>query len=98
MARDTLTPKSKAIAELKDENRGLKRSVSKMLSFSERLMDEQDALMGDHAALEYEYFSTVEHMRTFTNNIAGVAAKCKRERDLKVLQQFNEQSENGQCH
>lgn len=90
---------SKAFAELKDENRGLKRSVSKMLSFNERLMDEQDALIGDQAALEYEYFSTVEHMRTITNNIAGVAAKSKSERDvfekdLKVLQeQFNEQSE-----
>ena len=100
MAREQLTPKSKKIAELKDENRGLKRSVSKMLSFSERLMDENDALIDDQAALEYEYFSTVEHMRTITNNIAGVAAKCKHERDafeedLKGLQeQFNEQSEN----
>jgi len=44
MAREQLTPKSKAIAELRDENRGLKRSVSKILSFNERLMDEQDAL------------------------------------------------------
>ena len=99
MVRETLTPKSKKIAELKDENRGLKRSVSKMLSFSERLMDENDALIDDQAALEYEYFSTVEHMRTITNNIAGVAAKRKHERDafeqdLKGLQeQFNEQSE-----
>lgn len=99
MARETLTPKSKKIVELKDENRGLKRSVSKMLSFSERLMDEQDSLIDDQAALEYEYFSTVEHMRSITNNIAGVAAKCKNERDafeqdLKVLQeQFSEQSE-----
>ena len=99
MVRETLTPKSKKIAELKDENRGLKRSVSKMLSFSERLMDENDALIDDQAALEYEYFSTVEHMRTITNNIAGVVAKRKHERDafeqdLKGLQeQFNEQSE-----
>lgn len=99
MVRETLTPKSKKIAELKDENRGLKRSVSKMLSFSERLMDENDALIDDQAALDYEYFSTVEHMRTITNNIAGVAAKRKHERDafeqdLKGLQeQFNEQSE-----
>lgn len=99
MVRETLTPKSKKIAELKDESRGLKRSVSKMLSFSERLMDENDALIDDQAALEYEYFSTVEHMRTITNNIAGVAAKRKHERDafeqdLKGLQeQFNEQSE-----
>ena len=43
---------------------------------------------------------TVEHMPIITNNIAGVAAKCKHERDafeqdLKSLQeQFNEQSEN----
>ena len=72
-----------------------------MLSFSERLMDENDALIDDQAALEYEYFSTVEHMRTITNNIAGVAAKCKHERDafeqdLKGLQeQFNEQSETS---
>ena len=94
MVRETLTPKSKKIAELKDENRGLKRSVSKMLSFSERLMDENDALIDDQPALEY-----VEHMRTTTNNIAGVAAKRKHERDafeqdLKGLQeQFNEQSE-----
>lgn len=99
MVRETLTPKSKKIAELKDENRGLKRSVSKMLNFSERLMDENDALIDDQAALEYEYFSTVEHMRTITNNIAGVVAKRKHERDafeqdLKGLQeQFNEQSE-----
>ena len=99
MVRETLTPKSKKIAELKDENRGLKRSVSKMISFSERLMDENDALIDDQAALEYEYFSNVEHMRTITNNIAGVAAKRKYERDafeqdLKGLQeQFNEQSE-----
>ena len=99
MVRATLTPKSKKIAELKDENRGLKRSVSKMISFSERLMDENDALIDDQAALEYEYFSNVEHMRTITNNIAGVAAKRKYERDafeqdLKGLQeQFNEQSE-----
>ena len=99
MVRETLTPKSKKIAELKDENRGLKRSVSKMLSFSERLMDENDALIDDQAALEYKYFSTVEHMRTITNNIAGVVAKRKHERDafeqdLKGLQeQFNEQSE-----
>ena len=99
MVRETLTPKSKKIAELKDENRGLKRSVSKMLSFSERLMDENDTLIDDQAALDYEYFSTVEHMRTITNNIAGVAAKRKHERDafeqdLKGLQeQFNEQSE-----
>ena len=99
MVRETLTPKSKKIAELKDENRGLKRSVSKMLSFSERLMDDNDALIDDQAALEYEYFSTVEHMRTITNNIAGVVAKRKHERDafeqdLKGLQeQFNEQSE-----
>ena len=99
MVRETLTPKSKKIAELKDENRGLKRSVSKMLSFSERLMDENDALIDDQAALEYEYFSTVEHMHTITNNIAGVAAKRKHERDafeqdLKGLQeQFDEQSE-----
>ena len=99
MVRETLTPKSKKIAELKDENRGLKRSVSKMISFSERLMDENDALIDDQAALEYEYFSTVEHMRTITNNIAGVVAKRKHERDafeqdLKGLQeQFNEQSE-----
>ena len=55
MAREQLTPKSKAIAELKDENRGLKRSVSKMLSFNERLMDEQDALLTDQAALEEEW-------------------------------------------
>ena len=99
MAREQLTPKSKAIAELKDENRGLKRSVSKILSFNERLMDEQDALITDQAALEEEYFSTVEHMRMLTNNIAGVAAKRKHERDalekdMKVLQeQFKEQSE-----
>lgn len=99
MVRATLTPKSKKIAELKDENRGLKRSVSKMISFSERLMDENDALIDDQAALEYEYFSNVEHMRTITNNIAGVAAKRKHERDafeqdIKGLQeQFNEQSE-----
>ncbi|CAH3185331.1 unnamed protein product [Porites evermanni] len=99
MVRETLTPKSKKIAELKDENRGLKRSVSKMLSFSERLMDENDALIDDQAALQYEYFSTVEHMHTITNNIAGVAAKRKHERDafeqdLKGLQeQFDEQSE-----
>jgi len=99
MVTETLTSKSKKIAELKGENRGLKRSVSKMLSFSERLMDEKDALIDDQAALEDEYFSTVEHMRTITNNIAGVAVKCKRERDtfeqdLKGLQgQFNEQSE-----
>ena len=99
MVRETLTPKSKKIAELKDENRGLKRSVSKMISFSERMMDENDALIDDQAALEYEYFSNVEHMRTITNNIAGVAAKRKHERDafeqdLKGLQeQFNEQSE-----
>lgn len=99
MVRETLTPKSKKIAELKDENRGLKRSVSKMISFSERLMDENDALIDDQAALEYEYFSNVEHMRTITNNIAGVAAKRKHERDafeqdIKGLQeQFNEQSE-----
>lgn len=99
MVRATLTPKPKKIAELKDENRGLKRSVSKMISFSERLMDENDALIDDQAALEYEYFSNVEHMRTITNNIAGVAAKRKHERDafeqdLKGLQeQFNEQSE-----
>lgn len=99
MARETLTPKLEKISELKDENRGLKRSVSKMLSFSERLMDEQDSLIDDQAALEYEYFSTVEHMHSITNNIAGVAAKCKNERDafeqdLKVLQeQFSEQSE-----
>ena len=99
MVRETLTPKSKKIAELKDENRGLKRSVSKMLSFSERLMDENDALIDDQAALEYEYFSTVEHILTITNNIAGVVAKRKHERDafeqdLKGLQeQFNEQSE-----
>lgn len=77
----------------------MKRSVSRMLSFNERLMDEQDALIGDQAALEHDYFSTVEHMQTITNNIAGVAAKCKHERDvferdLKVLQeQFDEQSE-----
>ena len=32
MAREQLTPKSKAIAELKDENRGLKRSVSQCSS------------------------------------------------------------------
>ena len=62
-------------------------------------MDENDALIDDQAALEHEYFSTVEHMRTITNNIAGVAAKVKHERDafeqdLKGLQeQFNEQSE-----
>ena len=99
ITRETLTPKSKKIAELKDENRGLKRSVSKMLSFSESLMDEHDALIDDQAALENEYSSTVEHMRSITNNIAGVAANCKNERDafeqdLKVLQeQFNEQSE-----
>lgn len=99
MVRETLTPKSKKIAELKDENTGLKRSVIKMLSFSERLMDENDALIDDKAALEYEYSSTVEHMLTITNNIAGVAAKRKHERDafeqdLKGLQeQFNEQSE-----
>ena len=99
MVRETLTPKSKKIAELKDENRGLKRSVSKMISFSERLMDENDALIDDQAALEYEYFSNVEHMHTITNNIAGVAAKRQHERDafeqdLKGLQeQFNEQSE-----
>ena len=73
--RETLTPKSKKIAELKDENRGLKRSVSKMLSFSERLMDENDALIDDQAALEYEYFSTVEHMRTITNNIVWCSCK-----------------------
>ena len=71
MAREQLTPKSKAIAELRDENRGLKRSVSKILSFNERLMDEQDALTTDQAALEEEYFSTVEHMRMLTNNIAA---------------------------
>ena len=70
MAREQLTPKSKAIAELKDENRGLKRSVSKVLSFNERLMEEQDALITDQAALEEEYFSTVEHMRMLTNNRA----------------------------
>ena len=70
-----------------------------MLSFNERLMDEQDALITDQAALEEDYFSTVEHMRMLTNNIAGVASKLKRERDvlekdMKVLQeQFNEQSE-----
>jgi len=90
MAREQLTPKSKAIAELRNENRGLKRSVSKILSFNERLMDEQDALITDQAALEEEYFSTVEHMRMLTNNIAGVAAKRKHERDalekdMKVL-------------
>ena len=68
MAREQLTPKSKAIAELRDENRGLKRSVRKILSFNERLMDEQDALITDQAALEEEYFSTVEHMRMLTNN------------------------------
>lgn len=62
-------------------------------------MDEQDSLIDDQAALEYEYFSTVEHMRSITNSIAGVAAKCKMERDafeqdLKFLQeQFSEQSE-----
>ena len=92
MVRETLTPQPKKIAELKDENRGLNRSVSKMLIFSERLMDENDALIDDQAALEYEYFSTVEHMRTITNNIAGVAAKCEHERDafehdLKGLQE-----------
>ena len=64
--RETLTPKSKKIAELKDENRGLKRSLSKILSFSERLMDENDVLIDYQAALEYEYFSTVEHMHTIT--------------------------------
>ena len=70
-----------------------------MLSFNERLMDEQDALITDQAALEEDYFSTVEHMRMLTNNIAGVASKLKHERDvlekdMKVLQeQFNEQSE-----
>ena len=54
-------------------------------------------MIDDQAALEYEYFSTDEHMRTITNNIAGVAAKRKHERDafeqdLKGLQeQFNEQ-------
>lgn len=96
MAREQLIPKSKAIAELKDENRGLKRSVSKVLSFNERLMDEQDALITDQAALEEKYFSTVEHMQMLTNNIAGVASKLKHERDvlekdMKVLQeQFNE--------
>ena len=99
LAREQLTPKSKAIADLRDENRGLKRSVSKILSFNERLMDEQDALITDQAALEEEYLSTVEHMRMLTNNIAGAAAKRKHERDalekdMKVLQeQFNEQSE-----
>ena len=99
MAREQLTPKSKAIAELRDQNRGFKRSVSKILSFIERLMDEQDALITDQAALEEEYFLTVEHMRMLTNNIAGVASKLKHERDvlekdMKVLQeQFNEQSE-----
>ena len=62
-------------------------------------MDEQDALITDQAALKKEYFSTVEHMRLLRNNIAGVAAKRKHERDalkedMKVLQeQFNEQSE-----
>ena len=61
MVRETLTPKSKAIAELKDENRGLKRSVSKMLSFSERLMDEHDDLIGDEAALEHEYISQLSN-------------------------------------
>ena len=53
-----------------------------MLSFNERLMDEQDALITDQAALEEDYFSTVEHMRMLTNNIAGVASKLKRERDV----------------
>lgn len=53
-----------------------------MLSFNERLMDEQDALITDQAALEEDYFPTVEHMRMLTNNIAGVASKLKRERDV----------------
>lgn len=70
-----------------------------MRSFSERLMNEQVPLIDGQATLMCEYFSTVEHMRSITNNIAGVAAKCKNERDafeqdLKVLQeQFSEQSE-----
>ena len=62
-------------------------------------MNEHDSLIDGQAALECEYFSTVEHMRSITNNIAGVAAKCKNERDafkqdLKILQErFSEQSE-----
>ena len=67
LLKQTPTPKLKTIAELKNENRGLKRSVSKMLSFSERLLDENDALIDDQAALEYEYFSTVNHMAQIAN-------------------------------
>lgn len=99
MAKEQLTPKSKANAELKDENRGLKRLVSKIPSFNGRLIDEQNALITDQAALEEQYFSTVEHMRMLKNNIAGVSAKREHERDalekdIKVLQeQFKEQSE-----
>ena len=56
-----------------------------MLSFNERLV-ENDALIDDQAALEV--LNTCMH--TITNNIAGVAAKCKHGRDafehLKGLQ------------
>ena len=56
-----------------------------MLSFNERLMDEQDTLITDQAALEEEYFSTVEYMRMLTNNIAGVASKLKHESVTRAI-------------
>ena len=71
--REALTPKSKAIKELQVENRGLKRSFSKMLSFNEELLDHQDQLEADQSALELEYYVTIEKMHVITNNIAGIA-------------------------
>ena len=79
--KETLTPKSKAIKDLQVENRDLKRSVSKMLSFSEELLDHHDQLVAEQSALELEYYATVERMRVITNNIAGVVVEREREKD-----------------
>ena len=114
MAREQLTPKSKAIAELKDGNRVLKRSVSKILSFNERLMDEQDALITDQAALEEEYFSTVEHMRMFKmalskpNGLMQLSCALLRIFQMGLMQllmwstssnmTLTKMKMNGQCH
>ena len=97
--KETMTPQSKAIKDLHVENRGLKRSISKMLSFSEELLDHHDQLVPEQSALELEYYATVERMRVITNNIAGVVVERERERDnlkkeVNTLQeQFSEQSE-----
>ena len=85
-----------------------------ILSFNERLMDEQDALITDQAALEEEYFSTVEHMRMLKmalskpNGLMQLSCALLRIFQMGLMQllmwstssnmTLTKMKMNGQCH